>query len=183
MISKNTITVIFIFAIAAVLTGAGWYYFATQKETTEVLVVSENITPPLAQATTSETKTYRNEKWGLEFQYPNDWILKENAFGSYYSKFNIWIKVPFYGEKLDLAFGVNIVLPEFPNRSFHGIEKTVSEITVAGVQGIKYEFEGFPHTAVILPFGKYKVILATGDGSKQYLDEFSQILSSFKFLK
>ena len=45
------------------------------------------------------------------------------------------------------------------------------------------DYQGFPHTNVILPIGEYKMILATGDGSQSYLDEFNQIISTFKFLK
>lgn len=131
---------------------------------------------------TQENKIYRNTEYGFEFQYPKDWVVKENTFGSYYSKFNLEIFTK-TGEQFDSTFLVNIVLPEFTERSFRGLEKTVSEITVAGVQGIKYQYkyQGFLHTAVILPFGELRIILATGDGSKQYLDEFSQILTSFKF--
>lgn len=131
-----------------------------------------------------ETKIYLNTEWGFEFQYPQDLILKENTFKSYYSKFNLTLFTPIR-EKRDLTFDVNIVLPEFPERSFKNIEKIISEIIVAGVPGVKYEyeFEGFPETAIILPFGEYKMILGTGGGSKQYLEEFNQILASFKFLK
>ena len=79
---------------------------------------------------------------------------------------------------------MNIVLPEFI-RGFNNLEKTSSDIIIAGIQGIKYEYkyQGFSHTAVILPFGELRMILATGNGSKQYLDEFNQILASLKFLK
>lgn len=132
----------------------------------------------------STLKIYRNTEYEFEFEYPQNLILKENAFYSYYSKFNLDIKV-MIGEKFDPVFLVNIVLPEFADRSFRGLNKITSAVTVAGVNGIKYEFEyeGFPHTTVILPFGELKMILATGEGSKQYLDEFNQILASFKFLK
>jgi len=133
---------------------------------------------------TSILKLYRNEEWGFEFEYPQNLILKENTFRSYYSKFNLELFTPI-GEKRDTSFLINIVLPEFAERSFRGLEKITSEIIVAEVQGIKYEYEyqGFPHTTVILPFGELRIILGTGEGSKQYLNEYNQILSSFKFLK
>lgn len=129
-------------------------------------------------------KTYTNAEYGFEFQYPEDWVLKENTFESYYSKFNIWVKAR-EDESLYLAFGVNVVLPEFPERSFNRIEKTISKVIVDNVEGVKYEyeFEGFPEIAVILPFGQYKMILGTGGDGKQYPEEFNQILASFKFLK
>jgi hypothetical protein len=128
------------------------------------------------------TKTYKNTEFGFEFEYPKDWVVKENTFGSYYSKFNLEVLIK-KGEYLDLVFDVNIVLPEFPDRSFKNIEKITSEVIVNGVPGIKYqyEFEEQQETAIILPLGEYKMILGTD--SKQDVDSFNQILASFKFLK
>ncbi|NCO44696.1 hypothetical protein GW888_01315 [Candidatus Wolfebacteria bacterium] len=127
-------------------------------------------------------KTYRNEEWGFEFQYPEDWITKENTFGSYYSKFNMVVRptVSWYSR---FPVSVNIVLPEFPERSFRGVEKITSEVTLNGVLGVKYqyEFEGSQETAIILPFGEYKIILDTDD--ERYTDVYNQIISTFKFVK
>jgi hypothetical protein len=134
--------------------------------------------------TLANMKTYRNEEWGFEFQYPKDWVIRrENTFLTYYSKFFLEISKP-EDNFFDSAFIINIVLPEFTS-SFEGLEKTTSEIIVGGIKGIKYEYkyQGFLHTAVVLPFGELRMILTTGEGSKQYLDEFNQILNSFKFLK
>ena len=192
MINKNITTIVFIITLAVVLVGIGWYYFAAQKEVEESPAISNETPSPSTQATTtSETKLYRNEEWGFEFEYPEKWVInREHKSLTYYSKFFLEMSLPVIiddvdkEEKFDSTFLVNIVLPEFI-RGFNNLEKTSSDITVAGVQGIKYEYkyQGFSHTAVILPFGQYKMILATGNGSKQYLDEFNQILASFKFLR
>ncbi|MBI4837118.1 MAG: hypothetical protein HY813_01775 [Candidatus Portnoybacteria bacterium] len=185
----------FLIILVILLITAGftiWFYWYRQvnqqvQETQQTTNSQIEETQSQQSTTTiyvSVFKTHRNEEWGFEFQYPQNLIIKENTFGSYYSKFNleIFTKV---GERFDPTFLVNIVLPEFTERSFRGLEKTVSGITVAGVRGIKYQYkyQGFLHTVVILPFGELRMILATGDGSKQYLDEFNQILASFKFLK
>lgn len=155
--------------------------------------------PSLSQPATStvevpdtpeqNTKTYRNEEWGLELEYPGNWVIRrEHKSLTYYSKFFLIMSTPVMNmnneEKFDETFLINVVLPEFI-RGFDGLEKTDSEIVVAGVRGVKYEyvFNNFPETTVILPFGELKMILSTGGGSKQYLDEFNQILASFKFLK
>ena len=134
------------------------------------------------QPTISTLKTYRNQEWGFEFQYPKDWVIKENTFGSYYSKFNMLIR-PTTGWYSRFPVSVNVVLSEFPERSFQGVEKITSEVVVDGVPGVKYqyEFEGSQETAIILPLGEYKLIL--GMDNERYLDEFNQILASFKFLK
>lgn len=145
------------------------------------------VTVPTPTSTTQASgtagmKTYTNTEYGFEFRYPDDWVVKENTFVSYYSKFNLEVVVK--KEKyLDLVFDVNIVMPEFPERSFKNIEKTTSEVIVDGVLGIKYqyEFESQQETAIVLPIGDYKVILGTD--SKQDVDSFNQILASFKFLK
>jgi len=137
---------------------------------------------------TSETKIYKNTEFGFEFQYPEKWVIvREDKSVNYYSKLLLEISAPeiFNNEKrFDSAFLVNIVLPEFI-RGFDGLGKNTSEITVDSIKGVKYEyiFNDFPETTVILPFGELKMILGTGGGSKQYLDEFNQILASFKFLK
>ncbi len=130
--------------------------------------------------TLSGLKIYRSEKWGFEFQYPEDWIVKERTFGSYYSKFNMIIR-PTSGWYSQFPVSVNIVLPEFPDRSFKNVEKTTFEVIVAGTSGIKYqyEFEGQQETAIILPFGEYKMIVGT-DG--RHGNVFNQVLASFKFL-
>lgn len=163
-----------------ILAGFAIYFYQYQyKKAEEKPQQSEQI----INNNSSSLKTYRNEEWGFEFQYSQSWIFEENIFRSYYSKFNLELFVPI-GEKRDESFLVNIVLPEFI-RGFNGLEKTTSEVIVDGVKGIKYQydFEGSPHISIILPLRDLRIILATGDGSKQYLDEFNQILATFKFLK
>lgn len=120
MISKNTIIVILVLIL---LVAVGVYYFVIQKETSKTPAVSEKVAPPPTQATTtSETKTYRNEEWGFEFEYPDGWIVKENTFGSYYSKFNILI-TPNLAEQYPCPILVNVVLNEFVDNSFKNIGK------------------------------------------------------------
>ncbi|MCK9351174.1 MAG: hypothetical protein WCT49_01035 [Candidatus Paceibacterota bacterium] len=136
--------------------------------------------PPVYATTSSEIKLYRNEKWGFVFEYPNDWIVKENTFGSHYSKFNLVVN-PGLVRSSNFTISLNIVLPEFPDRSFENIEKITTSVVVAGVPGIKYqyEFEGSQETAIIVPLRDYKLIL--GMDNKQYEDEFASFLASFKF--
>lgn len=127
-------------------------------------------------------KTYRNEEWGFEFRYPSDWVVKEKTFGGYYSKFNVVFR-PTTGRITQFPVLINIVLPEFVYASFKNIKKTTSETIVDGVPGIKYryEFEGGQETAIILPFGEYKIILGTDN--EQYIDIFDQVVATFVFLQ
>jgi hypothetical protein len=59
---------------------------------------------------------------------------------------------------------------------------TTSDITIAGIQGVKYVYilENIPQVDVDLPFGQYKIILGA---HKEYEDIFNQILASFKFIQ
>lgn len=138
------------------------------------------VSPPVSS--TNGVKTYTNAEYGFEFNYPEDWTVKEKTFGSYYSKFNLVVN-PTLVRSSNFTISINIVLPEFPDRSFKSIEKTTSEVTVDGVPGIKYqyEFEGSKETAIILPLGEYKAILSADN--EQYTDIFNQFLASFKFVK
>ena len=131
-------------------------------------------------------KTYRNEKYGFEFQYPSDLVVAENVFRSASEKFNL--EVDFWnkeGKHLDV-FSVDIMPPIFAD-GFSGIHATTSSIVVGGVTGIKYEYvsETLPGVAVVLPLGQDKVRLGIDGAAKFYGHEgtFNQILASFRFLK
>ena len=90
---------------------------------------------------TDGLKLYRNEEWGFEFEYPEEkFFIKENAFVSYYSKFNLRI-LHQIGEAVERVVVVNVVLPEFAERSFSGLGEKTEEIVVDGVSGIEYEYE------------------------------------------
>ena len=136
---------------------------------------------PIATTTQSGLKSYRNEEWGFEFQYPDDWRIRESAFKNYYSKFNLEIMPPGEIELFD-PIVVNVVLPEFADRAFLGLNTTTSTVIVNSILGVKYvyEFEGTPEVDIVLPLEEYKMILGT---KKDYEDVFNQIVSSFKFLK
>lgn len=153
-----------------------------QNQPSTSIAPATSSTSSVPATSTTGTKTYRNTEWGFEFQYPQNWIVKERTFGGYYSKFNV-VARPTSGWYSQFPILVNIVLPEFAERSFQSVEKITSEVTVAGVPGIKYQyiFEGSQETAIILPLGEYRLILGTDD--EQYTEIFNQILASFKFLK
>lgn len=144
--------------------------------------IKKEMTEQEETETSKNWETYRNEEWGFEFQYPKDLFIQENSFKSYYSKFNLKIVVKI-GEKFDPVLGVNVVLPEFVESSFGELEKVASEVIVGGISGIKYsyEFNNRKETAVILPFGEYRLILVVH--YEEYENTFNQILATFKFIE
>ncbi|OIP79317.1 MAG: hypothetical protein CO002_03625 [Candidatus Portnoybacteria bacterium CG_4_8_14_3_um_filter_44_10] len=191
--NKKIVVGIILLALILLVVGlvCGWLFFSKQKELPTTETSSPNneeqqTATTLSAATTSSTltlKTYRNEEYGFEFQYPEDWAVEENYFVNYYSEFNLKV-VPTNERHSSFPIGINIVLPEFIDKSFGGIEKTTSNIILDGVQGIKYEynFEDRKEIAVILPMGDSRIIIGTDD-SEQYMEILDQIVSSFKFLK
>lgn len=177
------ITLASLLALSLILVGV----FVYQRWQSNKKPAEQNLptpTPTISpQATTTEgMKIYRNEEWGFEFQYPQDWTVEENDFFNYYSKFNLKA-APINEMHSRFPFIINIVSPEFI-KSFNGIEKTISDIIVDGVRGIKYEYdlEASKEIAVILPLGDFQMIIGT-DNSELYSNIFNQILASFKFLK
>ncbi len=128
-------------------------------------------------------KDYRNAEFGFEFQYPGNWPLYENTFGSPFSKFNLIggsAEDDGYPDSDSPSFLINVVTPDFADRASSG--PTKSNITIGGIIGKRYEFqyEGSKEIGVDLPFGQYHMLLGT---TKKYESVFNQILASFKFLK
>ncbi len=189
MIKQRRILILFI-VIGLLFLGAGVTIFLFQQNFTSP---ANNILNSQLNEIDIETneieinkidgmKLYRNEEWGFEFKYPNQMIIQEKSFRGYYSKFNLYIRDK-VDKGLEQAFLVNIVLPEFAERSFSGLDKKTNEIVVDGVPGVEYEYElnERREKVAIFPFGDFRLIL--GIHYEEYEDLYKQILSTFKFLK
>lgn len=188
-ISNKKILTVIILAFVIILVFSSWFINEYKQIANQAEISLEQIkeigkrAQGLIENSGSQFKTYRNEEYGFEFQYPGDLIVRENAFNNYYSKFNLEILTKI-GEQFDKTFLVNIVLPEFTERSFEGLDKTVTKVNIDGISGIQYqyEFNNRQEKVIILPFNKqYKLIL--GVYYKEYNDIFNQIISTFKFIK
>lgn len=143
-------------------------------------------TIPTQMSSTADVKTYRNNEFGFEFQYPQNWKLDENSFGSPFSKFNLEGDSSSKDYNPDMpAFLINVVTSDFAEMaviSMKEMHAIMSNVIIGGTQGVKYEylFEGVPQVDIYIPFGQYKIIFGTAG---QHVGVFNQILASFKFLK
>lgn len=187
MNQKGFANIISIIVIAIFIGAVGYFVFVKKSEPatqqannsspTKTTQVTKSSTPTLKNEIAG-WKTYENPKYGIEFQYPQNWIILENSFGGA-SKLNV-VSGP-DGEVYDISppFLV-IVLPESANNTFTFPNPSTSNVTVAGISGIKYEykFKENPETAIVLPFGQYKILLGT---KKPYENIFNQIITTFKF--
>lgn len=152
----------------------------TPTATTSTATTTVVTTPPASTATTSGFKTYRNEEWGFEFEYPEGWKVAENVYDNYYIQFNL-ILLPETGIHHEEPVIVNIDLPEYPEKAFKNLDKTTENVAVDGVKGVKYVYDWNDDTitAIILPLGKYSMILGSND---HYTELFDQVITSFRFL-
>ncbi len=147
--------------------------------------VSSTISQVLPPQTTSMTgmKTYTNTEFGFKFQYPEDWIVQENAFYSPFSKLNLEIFLP-KDKGTPNSILINIVTSDFADSVVMNMEKlgAIKEnIIISGINGIKYEYRQGPEKDITIdfPFREYRIISGTVKGHE---DIYNQILTSFKFL-
>jgi len=125
-------------------------------------------------------KLYRNEQFGFEFQYPEDWEVRENDVSSPYSKFNI-IFMPSGNVPVLYPMVLNIVTSDFAVRSYQDIDPIDENVVVDGVRGREYEYlsEGNYYTDILLPFQEDVLILGA---VKEYETPFNGVIASFRFI-
>lgn len=145
---------------------------------------------PLVQINSERgEKKYTNIDFGFEFTYPADWTLHQTSvvLRNKSSKFELIGTAP--EEKVPNTINpsllVSVVTPDFADSvvaSFKSLRVSTSDIVIANVQGIKYEYQfgGVPYIAISVPFGENRLLLGV---NKEHEVIFKQILASFKFLK
>jgi len=89
-INKNTLFLVVILAVLTIAISLAYPYFYAEEEVPPQDQVIKKIPPAAAPATNATStsiapglKTYRNEEFGFEFQYPSNLILKESTFPVY----------------------------------------------------------------------------------------------------
>ncbi|MBI5401472.1 hypothetical protein HZB05_01430 [Candidatus Wolfebacteria bacterium] len=190
--------IVFISFILLVFVISGWFLYKykqvnkagisihqSQELNKEARSVSQKEQTQQSTATTtvatSTLKIYRNEEFGFEFRYPDNWEIQANTFKSPFSKFNL-VAHPTNTHPNFEPFGINITDADYAERSYQSLESKATSTTVDGVIATKYEYVAEAYNIdVIVSIGGNMILI--GNENKEYLSEFNQILATFKFLK
>lgn len=140
---------------------------------------------PAPTATTSGFKTYRNEEWGFAFDYPEDWVIKENTFRSYSSRFNVVLQPK---ESIRLPEPVMLVVSfdDWAQRVFASVHKRAGTIATTTIQGFStsyFETEemGVPATTYLIQITNDRWFIVSGKTDPEYDKVLQHVLSSLEF--
>ena len=133
------------------------------------------------QTESSTWLRHESTEWGFGFNYPYEWKILEDSFGGYYTQYNIVFR-PVKGTHTGDPLIINVVLPEFTERTFAGLDIETESIFLDGVEGKRhtYEFRNSTHTMVVFPLNEYRLLI----GTNGFYDElFKTVLNSFEFIE
>lgn len=151
--------------------------------TTSLPMATSTISPNAAQH--PGMKLYRNDEYGFEFWYPDAWSAEENTYGNSGTKFNVIAyptradgKYPFYDPLI-----VSVVTSDFANGEYSYLKSSARPTVIDGKEGLEYKYTQDTHyDDVIIPIDTSTSFII-GNDDDAYAADFSNILSSFRFLK
>ena len=172
--------------ILALLLGGGYivYKAINNRGPASDSVVSET-------GTTKDWKTYRNEEYGFEFEYPADWVTRADKSGFYLYKPDPRKE----SEQFFLAsYAIrvsNVLNPKqlpveqwFKETAFLTGHPITERMTVANVPAIRVENDLGVVSSFAIYIGKGTSVVNIGMSDQSgYRDVFERILSTFKFTK
>jgi len=148
------------------------YQKITEPVTSPIDISSEPVSTPTPTVDeTANWKTYRNEEYGFEFEYPGDWTLQEISNPD----------LPYIVHKIILQ-GISVeIYKQFSVKKVPEDKIITSEqIMINGIEGTynRHNADG-PYQEVIVPYQSktYRLILDT-ESDEQVFDH---ILSTFRF--
>ncbi len=141
-----------------------------------------------------EWKTYTNDQFGFEFQYPNNWaITTESLLESILSlwkvrELNDYEKKFGYFSDISFSSQSNISLSDYVKENYPKDDPEVNKITKTELNGYEAYYVDicghFCNTKIVI--GGHKIIVISLYNISSQLEitpEINQILSTFKFIK
>lgn len=171
-----------IFVALLIVVGCGWYWWSVQQTVDSEQEEKQIESVGTEGSTSTETvNIYQNNEWGISFEYPLDWEIREPAFGSTVSLFNFAI------EPID-PFRIKAITFNLFNKAWgiSAIEKmkndgiVFEDQKVKGYDALYFEssYEGTPQLDyMILVNDTYWVNVA---GKKEYESVLTQVLESLE---
>lgn len=178
----------FLIIVVLVITAFVYYWWSNIDQTISKEEVSTMIDDSISTTTVTKTipseesnqQTYRNDEWGITFNYPNDWVIRQPAFGSTVSKLNFSVE-PKEGRKYPETILFNITPKLWIENAMVKMKKdgiVFSDTEVSGLKAIRFEssYEGMPQIDyLILVNNTYWINVA---GKKEYEETLNQVLAS-----
>ncbi len=128
---------------------------------------------------TADWKTYRNETYGFEVKYPDDWQFEETSSGF---KFGTVLEQYNFSEE-SKAYGILDIRSDNLWDYGHGVPgPKISEetITISGKSGTKFVFEGDHFEDVEYPLTR-EIIYRFSSGANYYYLQFDSAVKNEKF--
>ncbi len=128
-------------------------------------------------------KVYENTEFGFSFQYPQEWTVTEERDTNPYNIFQVAVtpEVLQYFQPFSVLVKKNTSRITDQFRALAGAG--VRDISVGGKQATRYEYEGEVHyVTIIIPISEEYTFLI-GNDRNENVEEFEQILASFRFLR
>ena len=185
---------IWVIIAAFVLGGGYWLYTELTYRTDEDMYVpaaQDTVTGGL-EAETADWKTYTNEKYGFEFQYPSSWMVQEGLehTGVVMGIYNPG--TPEEPEKTGVS-AINIAYVSNPSgltgrawfeaNVFKTERQIIGEPVVDGVPALKTLETGMNEVNVVYAGKGHSLFSISMIANQTYNDVFEHVLSTFKFTK
>jgi hypothetical protein len=201
--SKTNWKFLAIIAALAILVGGGIFWWQKSVPEPEIIVLQQNNLEAASSSIpgVADWQTYRNEEYGIEFNYPSNWAIGEYPFSSggttialdpesVISEETFWTMDMMPG-LISIRLTQDSFMEKQTTNAYIGInnqinaqktERFTSEENVPNPwyfnrHILSYTIYGYGETSSIY------IDYVSDLNSDEYLADFNQILSTFKFIK